>query len=221
MAVQENVQAIVSAVAAQDKGVRLLAMSKSQPASAIAKAYEAGQRAFGENYLQEASGKMAALAHLDIEWHYTGRIQSNKVGAIARCFDWVQTVADTEVAMRLNAKRTGAPLNVLIQLNVSDEPQKAGARLQAIKALAQSIHQLPALCLRGLMVIPEKTSDVARLKYYFSTAKQQWDELQSIYSSVDTLSMGMSADRRLAIECGSTMVRIGTAIFGQREGVNV
>lgn len=199
--------------------VRLLAVSKTKPADMVERCYQLGQRSFGENYLQDAEAKIAALQHLDeIEWHFIGPIQSNKTRPIATHFQWVETVCRDKIARRLNDQRPDnmAPLNVLLQVNVSGEPQKAGISLADIPALAQLIEQLPRLTLRGLMCIPENTADEAALAAQFAHMKHAWQHLQQQYPQVDTLSMGMSADLELAVAQGSSEVRIGTDIFGAR-----
>ncbi len=188
-----------------------MAVSKGQGIERIKDAVAAGQKAFGENYVQEAVQKMQALPPL--EWHLIGPLQSNKTRAVAQRFDWVQTLASEKIARRLSEQRPAqlAPLNVLIQVNVSGEASKSGMRLDAVRALAQSVSRMPRLRLRGLMAIPEPGADRSR----FHTAKLLFDELKGDFG-FDTLSMGMSDDMELAIAEGATMVRIGSAIFGQR-----
>jgi pyridoxal phosphate enzyme (YggS family) len=192
--------------------VTLLAVSKTHPASHIEEARAAGQAAFGENYVQEALEKMERLPRL--EWHLIGPLQSNKTRLAAERFDWVQTVASEKIARRLSEQRPAAlaPLNVLIQVNVSEEASKSGVGLNDIDSLARSIAKLPNLRLRGLMANPEPGADRSRN----ASVKVVYDRLKSELG-FDTLSMGMSDDLDLAIEEGSTMVRVGTAIFGPRE----
>jgi pyridoxal phosphate enzyme (YggS family) len=196
--------------------VTLLAVSKGQSVDKIREAAAAGQRAFGENYIQEALEKMDALrdAHNRLEWHLIGPLQSNKTRLAAERFDWVQTVASEKIARRLSDQRPAAmkPLNVLIQVNVSGEASKAGIAPSAAVALAASIAALENLKLRGLMAIPEPGAPRSR----FAEVKRLFDELKQAFG-LDTLSMGMSEDMELAIAEGATMVRIGTAIFGARE----
>ena len=206
--IADNLQAIRRRVG----GVTLLAASKSQPLDAIREAAAAGQKAFGENYVQEAVQKMQLLPGL--EWHLIGPLQSNKTRIAAEHFDWVQTIASEKIARRLSEQRPAhmAPLNVLIQVNVSGEGTKSGVQPQDAPALAKAVAAMPALKLRGLMVIPEPGAPRAR----YQEAKRLFDALKSEFG-VDTLSMGMSDDLDTALAEGSTMVRIGTAIFGARK----
>lgn len=199
--------------------VKLLAVSKTKPASMVEQCYQLGQRSFGENYLQDALDKITALQHLtDIEWHFIGPIQSNKTRAIAENCHWVETVSRHKIAQRLNDQRPTSlpPLNVLLQINISEEEQKAGILLNELDELARQIHDLPRLTLRGLMCIPEHTDSEKRLAEQFQRMQQAFINLQQGYDQVDTLSMGMSSDMALAIQYGSTQVRIGTDIFGAR-----
>jgi len=191
--------------------VTLLAVSKGQPVARIEQAVAAGQKAFGENYVQEAVQKMQLLPPL--EWHLIGPLQSNKTRIAAERFDWVQTVASEKIARRLSEQRPAdrAPLNVLIQVNVSGEASKSGIDLAWARPLAGAISALPRLRLRGLMAIPEPGADRSR----FHAAKVLFDELKDEFA-FDTLSMGMSDDLEFALAEGATMVRIGSAIFGQR-----
>jgi PLP dependent protein len=193
------------------QGVTLLAVSKAQPVERIKEAIAAGQKAFGENYVQEAVQKMEVLPQL--EWHLIGPLQTNKTRLAAERFDWVQTVASEKIARRLSDQRPVglAPLNVLIQVNVSAEETKSGIALPEVPVLASTISALPRLKLRGLMAIPEPGADRAR----YRSVKKLFDELSTRFA-LDTLSMGMSDDLDVAIAEGSTMVRIGTAIFGHR-----
>jgi pyridoxal phosphate enzyme (YggS family) len=205
--IADNLQAIRGRVGA----VTLLAVSKSQPAEAIREAVAAGQKAFGENYVQEALEKMQSLTGL--EWHLIGPLQSNKTRIAAERFDWVQSIASEKIARRLSEQRPAhlAPLNVLIQVNVSGEQTKSGVQPGEVRALAAAVASLPRLRLRGLMVIPEPGAPRAR----YQDAKRLFEAMRSEWG-VDTLSMGMSDDLDIALAEGSTMVRIGTAIFGQR-----
>ena len=189
-----------------------MAVSKSQPADAIREAVAAGQKAFGENYVQEAVGKMDALPPL--EWHLIGPLQSNKTRVAAERFDWVQTVASERIAKRLSDQRPAglAPLNVLIQANVSSEATKSGVALHEVETLARAIARMPRLRLRGLMAIPEPGAERSR----YAAVRQVFDQLRSQFG-FDTLSMGMSDDLDIALAEGTTMVRIGTAIFGERK----
>lgn len=200
--------------------VRLLAVSKAFPAAAIRAVHGLGQRAFGENYVQEARAKRTDLADLtDIEWHLIGPLQTNKARVAADCFEWIETVDRPQVADRLAAARSaaGRPLEVLVQVNVSGEATKRGVPPAEALALARHVSTLPALRLRGIMGIPEATADSARLSEQFRQLKAIFDTCARAGLAVDTLSMGMSSDLELAIAEGATEVRIGTAIFGQRE----
>jgi len=197
---------------------RLLAVSKLQPATAIAALAAQGQKAFGENYVQEAAAKVATLAPLGLEWHLIGHLQSNKADIAARIFDWVQTVDRLKLAGALARHRPAslAPLNVLIQVNIDDEDSKHGCRPEEVDTLAAAVAQEPSLCLRGLMAIPAPHPEQARRRAAFARMRILFDALASQYPQVDTLSMGMSGDFPLAIAEGATMVRVGTALFGQR-----
>ncbi|ABY68658.1 YggS family pyridoxal phosphate-dependent enzyme [Actinobacillus pleuropneumoniae] len=200
--------------------VRLLAVSKTKPVEAIEEAIVAGQTAFGENYVQEGIEKIAYFAQQpNLEWHFIGPLQSNKTRLVAENFDWIQTVDRLKIAERLNAQRpkNKAPLNVLIQINISDEASKSGIQPEGLDELAKAISQLPNLRLRGLMAIPKPESEVEQQKIALRKMQQLFDRLQAEFEGIDTLSMGMSDDMAAAIECGSTMVRIGTAIFGARD----
>ena len=210
--IADNLQAIRRRLKAVTAPVTLLAVSKSQPADAIREAVAAGQKAFGENYVQEAVEKMKLLPPL--EWHLIGPLQSNKTRVAAEHFDWVQTVASEKIARRLSDQRPAAlyPLNVLIQVNVSGEATKSGVQPQQARALAQVVASLPRLKLRGLMTVPEPGADRSR----YREAKALFDSLRQEFA-LDTLSMGMSDDLELALAEGATMVRIGTAIFGPRD----
>ena len=221
--IDDNLQAVLhriaraAAAAGRDPGgVTLLAVSKTHSAALIEQALAAGQRAFGENYVQEAIEKMDALAGKAIEWHLVGPLQSNKTRPVASRFDWVHSVENEKIARRLSEQRPAglAPLNVLIQVNVSGEASKGGVATEKVFSLSESINSLPRLRLRGLMAIPEAGADRARYR-----------ELKSLYETLkgglqfDTLSVGMSDDLELAVAEGATMVRIGTAIFGERQKV--
>ncbi|CAN7197934.1 YggS family pyridoxal phosphate-dependent enzyme [Pseudoxanthomonas sp. LjRoot143] len=196
----------------------LLAVSKLKPASAVAELARAGQRAFGENYVQEAQGKIAELADMDLEWHLIGHLQSNKADVAARVFDWVQTVDRHKLigALSRNRPTDRPPLNVLIQVNIDDEASKHGCRPDEIDALADAIAAEPALRLRGLMAIPAPHADPALRVAAFVRMQALYTALAARHTDVDTLSMGMSDDFAQAIAYGATMVRIGTALFGAR-----
>lgn len=201
--------------------VCLIAVSKTQPASALEQAYTAGQRHFGENYVQEALDKRIALAHLtDIEWHFIGPIQSNKTRLIAENFAWVHSIDREKIARRLSEQRPAnlPPLQVCIQVNIDDEHTKAGVTVAQLPVLAQTIAALPGLQLRGLMAIPAPSDDPARQSLSFARVQMALSTLQSNgLPDLDTLSMGMSADLEAAIAQGATLVRVGTDIFGARE----
>lgn len=197
---------------------RLLAVSKFQPATAIAHLAASGHRAFGENYVQEATGKRAELEGLNLEWHLIGHLQTNKAREAAALFDWVQTVDRPRVADALARHRPGdaAPLQVLIQVNVDDEASKHGCRPQDVDALAALVAAHERLALRGLMAIPTPHDDPERRRPAFRRMRELFEALRGHHPGVDTLSMGMSDDCEVAISEGATMVRIGTALFGAR-----
>jgi PLP dependent protein len=198
--------------------VTLCAVSKSQPAEAIRSAFEAGQTIFGENYLQEALMKQQQLQDCAIEWHFIGPIQSNKTQQIARQFNWVHSVDRLKIAQRLSDARTAelAPLNICLQVNISEEASKSGASGQELLELALNIKQLPHLRLRGLMAIPAPQQDFDAQRDQFRQVRVLFEQLNSHGLQLDTLSIGMSGDYQAAIAEGSTLVRIGTAIFGAR-----
>ena len=204
----------------QRENVRLLAVSKTKPVSAIEEAIQAGQKAFGENYVQEGVEKIAYFnQQADLEWHFIGPLQSNKTKLVAAHFDWIQTVDRLKIAQRLSEQRPAgkAPLNVLIQINISDEASKSGIAPEEMLPLAKEIALLPHLKLRGLMAIPKPEHEPAQQKIALGKMQQLFNRLQTEFEGIDTLSMGMSDDMAAAIECGSTMVRIGTAVFGARD----
>jgi len=197
--------------------IDLLAVSKTKPASLLRQAHQLGLRAFGESYLQEAQVKIADLADLPVEWHFIGRIQSKKCKTIATLFDWVQSVDRLSVAEKLNRHRIGArPLNILIQVNPQGEPGKGGVAISETRALVRQIFDYPYLQIRGLMCIPG--TDPQSRHHSFCAMRELYCQMQQEFQHVDTLSMGMSMDLVDAITCGSTMVRIGTALFGPRDG---
>jgi len=203
--------------------VQLLAVSKTFPPEAVAQAAACGQRDFGENYIQEGVEKIAALAHLGLVWHCIGPLQSNKTRTVAEHFDWVHSLDRLKIAQRLSEQRpaTLAPLNVCIQVNIDGGPTKAGVAPEDALALAQAVAALPGLRLRGIMTIPEPTPDFAATLAVHQRAKALFDELRASGMPLDTLSMGMSADLEAAIQAGSTLVRVGSAIFGGRAAPNV
>ena len=198
--------------------VQLIAVSKTRPPDAIREAWAQGQRMFGENYVQEAVEKINALQDLDIEWHFIGPIQSNKTALIAQNFDWCQSVDRSKIARRLSAQRPDdkPPLNVCVQLNISAEETKSGTDETSLWSLADEIATLEHLTLRGLMAIPERQTDFEQQRQTFNRMRALFEQMQHRYDSVDTLSMGMSNDLEAAVAAGSTMVRIGTDIFGAR-----
>jgi pyridoxal phosphate enzyme (YggS family) len=200
------------------QSVGLVAISKGHPAEAVNELAAMGQRDFGENYLQEALPKMQALERLSLTWHFTGQIQTNKTRAIAENFQWVHTVDRERIAARLNDQRSAdlPPLNICIQVSLEDEPGKGGAEPSELTALATSIAQLPRLKLRGLMTLPPPRDSFEEQKQLFDRLTVMLHELRAQGLDVDTLSMGMSGDLEAAIAAGSTLVRIGTAIFGER-----
>ncbi|MEH8180845.1 MULTISPECIES: YggS family pyridoxal phosphate-dependent enzyme [Aeromonas] len=203
--------------------IRLLAVSKTKPVEAVMAAHAAGQRCFGESYAQEAATKIDTLRqqpeYCDIEWHFIGPLQSNKSKLVAERFDWVQSVDRDKLIDRLNNQRPAsmAPLNVCLQINISGESSKSGTSEQEIFRLAELVSHSDRLVLRGLMAIPEHTSDETVLAAQMTRMQTLFTELARQYPSVDTLSMGMTEDLELAIAHGSTMVRVGTAIFGARD----
>ncbi|HOB46952.1 MAG TPA: YggS family pyridoxal phosphate-dependent enzyme [Zoogloea sp.] len=199
-------------------GVRLLAVSKTWPAESVREAAAAGQRAFGENYVQEGVAKVEALADLGLEWHFIGPLQSNKTRLVANRFAWVHSIDRLKIAERLAEQRDVhlPPLDVCIQVNVSGEASKSGVAPADLPELARAVASLPRLRLRGLMAIPEPTPDVALQRARFASLRMLRDELNAAGLGLDTLSMGMSDDLEAAIAEGSTMVRVGTAIFGAR-----
>ncbi|MCX7189463.1 MAG: YggS family pyridoxal phosphate-dependent enzyme [Methylotenera sp.] len=201
------------------QSVNLLAVSKAQSALAIREAYAAGQKLFGENYLQEALDKQSQLADLAIEWHFIGPIQSNKTQLIAQHFNWVHSIDRLKIAQRLNDARpeTLAPLQVCIQVNISNEESKSGVTQQELETLASAISKLPRLKLRGLMAIPEPSNDNNKQRIQFKQVRECYDALLEKGFTLDTLSIGMSDDYRIAIEEGATIVRIGSALFGARK----
>jgi pyridoxal phosphate enzyme (YggS family) len=208
--IADNLQAVRARIS-RARGVTLLAVSKGQPVARIQEAVAAGQKAFGENYVQEAVQKMEVLPPL--EWHLIGPLQTNKTRLAAERFAWVHTVASEKIARRLSEQRPASlpPLNVLIQVNVSGESSKSGVESAEVEGLARLVTALPALRLRGLMAIPEPGADRSR----YASVKEVFEELKSELR-FDTLSMGMSDDLDLALAEGATMVRVGTAIFGPR-----
>ena len=198
--------------------VQLLAVSKTFGAEAVQQAFDAGQRAFGENYIQEAVEKISMLAQLPVQWHCIGPIQSNKTRLVAQHFHWAHTVDRLKIAQRLSEQRPDdlPPLQVCIQVNVDGGPTKSGVLPEEALALAQAVAALPRLRLRGIMCIPEPAQDFAAACAVFVKARALFDALLAQGLVLDTLSMGMSADLEAAVASGSTLVRVGSAIFGAR-----
>lgn len=201
------------------ESIRLLAVSKTKTSADIRAAIEAGQLAFGENYVQEALDKMRQLPVPGIEWHFIGRIQGNKTRAIAEHFDWVHSLADVAHARRLNEQRPRErpPLQVCLQVNVSGETSKEGGDLPGVRELMTAMARLPRLQLRGLMAIPAPTPDPIAQRRAFALVREWRDRLATPECPLETLSMGMSDDLEAAIAEGATLVRIGSAIFGPRD----
>ena len=209
---------------------QLLAVSKKHPAADIDALYQAGQRAFGESYVQEATAKQASLAHLAIEWHFIGPIQANKTRDIANHFTWVHSVDRLKIARRLNdqrggeaaangdsANRTERPLNICVQVHIDNETNKAGVAPADTPALCEAIQAFPNLHLRGLMCIPRKQTEFTAQRQAFARLAGLFKDLNTRGFELDTLSMGMSNDFAAAIAEGTTLVRIGTALFGERD----
>ena len=230
MSISENLQLVqlriaksTQAAGRDPSSVTLLAVSKTFDAQAVLVASEAGQRAFGENYVQEAIDKIAATRalkpDLQLEWHFIGPLQSNKTRQIAEHFDWVHSVDRLKIAQRLSEQRPVGmlPLQICLQVNVSGESTKSGVEPDALLELASEVNRLPNLSLRGLMAIPEPTEDVQQQRTAFAKLRKLQHDLFAAGIQTDTLSMGMSADMDAAIAEGATIVRIGTAIFGVRD----
>ncbi|HDT5774579.1 TPA: YggS family pyridoxal phosphate-dependent enzyme [Morganella morganii subsp. morganii] len=217
--IRERITAAAQKCGRDPHTVTLLAVSKTKPVSALEEAIAAGQTRFGENYVQEGIEKIQYFsANQNLEWHFIGPLQSNKSRLVAEHFDWCHTIDRLKIAQRLSDQRPAdkAPLNVLIQINISDENSKSGITLAELPALAEQVAVLPNVCLRGLMAIPAPETDPERQSAVFRQMETAFRELQGKYPQADTLSMGMTDDMDAAITCGSTMVRIGTAIFGAR-----
>ncbi|WP_339879693.1 YggS family pyridoxal phosphate-dependent enzyme [Pseudidiomarina gelatinasegens] len=216
--VRNEIAQVCSAHKRSAHSVQLIAVSKTKPAADIVAAYNAGQRDFGENYVQEAIAKIVQLSDYPITWHFIGPIQSNKTRDIAQHFDWVHSIDREKIARRLAQQHSDelAPLNVLIQINIDDETSKAGVAPAQMLELAAVISELPQLRLRGLMTIPTAQTDPSATSESFAAMQRLFSELKAQYQQVDTLSMGMSADWPYAVAQGATMIRIGTSLFGAR-----
>ena len=218
-AVRARLQAAAQHAGRGERDVQLLAVSKLQPSEKIRALYTAGQRAFGENYVQEAEGKIAELADLsDIEWHLIGPLQSNKTRGVAETVQWVHSIDRLKTAERLSAQRPESmpPLNLCIQVNISGEASKSGCALDHALALIQAVSALPRLRVRGVMGMPEPDIGEAATRSQFMLLARLFAEAKTLVPTLDTLSMGMSDDLEIAVACGSTMVRVGTALFGAR-----
>ncbi len=218
-AVHARIAAAARAAGRDEKDISLLAVSKTWPAGHVREAAAAGQRAFGENYVQEGVAKVAELAPLGLDWHFIGPLQSNKTRPVAEHFDWVHSIERMKIAERLAEQRPAglAPLNVCLQVNVSGEASKSGCAPAEAIALAKAIAALPNLRLRGLMCIPEPVEDIQAQRRPFRQLRELYEQLRGDGLPLDTLSMGMSHDIEAAIAEGATMVRVGTAIFGERQ----
>lgn len=216
--IQQNIINFCQLYGRNPEEVRLLAVSKTKPVEDIRAAYASGQRLFGENYLQEALQKSEKLKDLCIEWHFIGAIQSNKTRDIAENFSWVHSVDRLKIAQRLSAQRPAElkPLNICLEVNISEEQSKSGFNLSELDAVVDEVSILPRLALRGLMSIPAKAESLEQQRAIFRKMKQALHSLQQKHPQLNTLSMGMSNDMQAAIAEGSTIVRIGTAIFGAR-----
>ena len=216
--VRERMRAVCTEAGRAPDAVTLLAVCKTLPPEAVREAHAAGQTAFGENYIQEAVEKIALLRDLPLQWHCIGPIQSNKTRLVATHFDWAHTVDRLKTAQRLNDQRPDnlGPLQVCIQVNLDGGLTKSGVAPDEVLALAQAVVALPRLTLRGLMTIPEPAADFAAQKAVHDRTRALFDSLRDQGLALDTLSMGMSADMAAAIHAGSTLVRVGTAIFGKR-----
>lgn len=216
--VRQRIERAARAAGRPPADIALLAVSKTHPAARLRATHQAGQRAFGESYLQEALQKIQALSDLDLEWHFIGPIQSNKTRDIALHFDWVHGVEREKIARRLSEQRPPdkAPLNVCIQVNTSGEASKSGVAPDAVEPLARLVTTLPRLRLRGLMTIPAPAPNFDAQRRPFEALRRIQERLQQAGLALDTLSMGMSDDLEAAIAEGATWVRVGTAIFGAR-----
>jgi len=216
--VRQRIERACIAAGRQPDEVSLLAVSKRHPAKKIIALNKLGVLSFGENHLQEALQKQRELADLDLQWHFIGTLQSNKTRAIAENFQWVQSIDRQKILVRLSEQRPESlqPLNVCLQVNIDLEPQKAGAKPEEVLQLAALVHGLNNIKLRGLMAIPRHTTVLEEQQQSFRKVKSLFETLKKEGHDVDTLSMGMSSDLEVAISEGSTMVRIGTDIFGKR-----
>lgn len=217
--VRQRIRAAALASDRDPQDITLLAVSKTKPVAAVRSAIDAGQKAFGENYLQDAVPKIRALSDPGLEWHFIGRLQSNKTAEISRHFDWVHSLDKMKHAERLSRQRptNRDPLNVCLQVNLSGEHTKGGVSVAELNDLAHKVNTLPGLRLRGLMTMPDPNFDEARTRAAFEALARLYSDLRDDGLPLDTLSMGMSGDMETAIAAGSTLVRIGTDIFGARQ----
>jgi len=217
-AVRARIAAAAARAGRDPASVRLVAVSKGQPAAAVAAARDAGQQDFGENYLQDALPKLTALAGQGLCWHFIGQLQSNKTRTVAEHFDWMHTLDREGIARRLSEQRPAslAPLEVCLQVNVSGEASKGGVVPERLPALAEAVAALPRLRLRGLMAIPAAAKDEEAQREPFRALRRLLESLNGRGHRLDTLSMGMSEDLEVAVMEGATLVRIGTAVFGPR-----
>ncbi|MET3230523.1 UNVERIFIED_ORG: pyridoxal phosphate enzyme (YggS family) [Burkholderia sp. 1263] len=220
-AVRQRIAAAAHAARRDARTIDLLAVSKTFPAEDVRAAYDAGQRSFGENYVQEAIAKIEALADLRaaLEWHFIGPLQSNKTRPVAEHFDWVHSVDRLKIAQRLSEQRPDnlPPLNVCLQVNISGEASKSGVSMAEAVEVAQAIAALPKLRLRGLMAIPEPAGGIDEQRVPHRRLRELFERLRENGLPLDTLSMGMSSDLEAAVLEGATIVRVGTAIFGARD----
>ncbi len=217
--IQQNIARAAEKYHRDKNSVQLLAVSKTRPAEMLRQAYQVGQRNFGENYLQEALQKIQALSDLSIVWHFIGAIQSNKTRDIAQHFSWVHSVDRLKIARRLSEQRGDglAPLNICLEVNISEEPSKAGFLLNELDGVIEEVRKLPHIKLRGLMAIPAQADSFEQQRQIFKPLREKLESFNQQGYGLDTLSMGMSNDMEAAIAEGATIVRIGTAIFGRRE----
>ncbi|GJM08621.1 MAG: YggS family pyridoxal phosphate enzyme [Lysobacteraceae bacterium] len=215
-AIRQRIRDLATEYGREAESIRLLAVSKGQPLGAIEQARQAGQLAFGESYINEA--KLALAAFPDLDWHFIGPLQSNKTRVVAEQFTWVHSIDRVKIVQRLQRQRPAelAPLNVCIQLNVDDESSKSGVSPDELATLADAVSASSRLCLRGIMAIPRPASDLSQQRHSLARVAQHYQQLKSDGYPLDTLSMGMSGDMEAAIAEGSTLVRVGSAIFGPR-----
>lgn len=225
--ISANLQAVLARIGEaarrcgrQPEEISLLAVSKTWPGSYVQEAARAGQKAFGENYVQEGVDKVRETALPDLEWHFIGPLQSNKTRLVAEAFQWVHSVDRLKIAERLSQQRPAhlPPLQICLQVNISNEDSKSGVPEEDVASLAQQIAYLPRIKLRGLMTIPAPAPEFAQQRAPFRRLRELYEQLNRNGFALDTLSMGMSNDIEAAIAEGSTLVRVGTAIFGERKG---